>query len=141
VVNRKNLRDSKFVEATLKHAKKPGTLLVKIDRFSFTSNNVLYGVLGERNRYWELFPASGDDGIIPAWSHTIAISASERGSMVFSPWRSSSRLSLRTSQRRDFETLPRIARICSSFTIHMCGSQTTPHLSGKPATFRLFSGR
>jgi len=67
VVNRKNLRDAKFVEATVGHAKKPGTLLVRVDRFSFTSNNVLYGVLGERNRYWELFPASGHDGIIPAW--------------------------------------------------------------------------
>lgn len=68
VVNRTNLRDSKFVETTVEpSAKKSGTLLVRIDRFSFTSNNVLYGVLGERNRYFELFPASGDDRIIPAW--------------------------------------------------------------------------
>lgn len=67
VVNRKNLRDSKFVEATVEHAKKTGTVIVRIDRFAFTSNSVLYGVLGERNKYWELFPASGDNRIIPVW--------------------------------------------------------------------------
>ena len=47
---------------------KDGDVLVKIDRFAFTANNVTYGVVGERIGYWKFFPTGdGDWGIIPVW--------------------------------------------------------------------------
>jgi Protein of unknown function (DUF2855) len=46
-------------------------ILVKVDRFAFTANNITYAVLGDKLGYWQFFPSSGVDahgwGIIPVW--------------------------------------------------------------------------
>jgi hypothetical protein len=42
-------------------------LLVKVDRFAFTANNITYAVMGEELKYWQLFPASHGFGNIPVW--------------------------------------------------------------------------
>jgi hypothetical protein len=34
-----------------------GTVLLKVDRFAITANNVTYAVFGEAMRYWDFFPA------------------------------------------------------------------------------------
>ena len=50
-----------------------GEILVKVERFSFTANNVTYGAVGEQIGYWQFFPphlTDGDDadwGIVPVW--------------------------------------------------------------------------
>ncbi|MCX7319856.1 MAG: DUF2855 family protein [Hyphomicrobiales bacterium] len=42
-------------------------LLVKVDRFAFTANNITYAMLGDIMKYWQLFPAPDDFGNIPVW--------------------------------------------------------------------------
>ena len=45
-------------------------LLLKIDRFAFTANNLTYGVAGDQLGYWNFFPPSGGDndwGVLPVW--------------------------------------------------------------------------
>jgi hypothetical protein len=46
-------------------------ILVKVDRFGLTANNITYGVVGERIGYWNFFPPTDNDdggwGIIPVW--------------------------------------------------------------------------
>ncbi len=42
-------------------------LLVRVDRFAFTANNITYAVLGDELKYWQLFPASEGFGNIPVW--------------------------------------------------------------------------
>jgi Protein of unknown function (DUF2855) len=42
-------------------------LLVKVDRFAFTANNITYAILGDQLKYWQLFPAPKGFGIIPVW--------------------------------------------------------------------------
>ena len=48
-----------------------GEVVVKIDRFAFTANNITYAVAGDQLGYWQFFPPSGDDtegwGVIPVW--------------------------------------------------------------------------
>jgi len=44
-----------------------GQVLLKIDAFSFTANNVTYAVVGEMMRYWEFFPAADGWGRVPVW--------------------------------------------------------------------------
>jgi Protein of unknown function (DUF2855) len=48
-----------------------GEILVRVDRFAFTANNITYAVLGDKLGYWQFFPPAGDDadgwGIIPVW--------------------------------------------------------------------------
>lgn len=46
---------------------KDGEILVKVDRFALTANNVTYGVVGERIGYWKFFPAEEGWGVIPVW--------------------------------------------------------------------------
>ncbi|WP_456686494.1 DUF2855 family protein, partial [Bradyrhizobium sp. P5_C11_2] len=45
----------------------PDALLVKVDRFAFTANNITYAVLGDELKYWQLFPAPHGFGNIPVW--------------------------------------------------------------------------
>ena len=39
-----------------------GEVLLKVDRFAFTANNVTYGVVGDRFSYWDFFPAGRKAG-------------------------------------------------------------------------------
>jgi Protein of unknown function (DUF2855) len=69
IVARDNLQECKFIETRLPDA---GTLLdeallVRVERFAFTANNITYAALGDVLKYWQLFPAPEGFGIIPAW--------------------------------------------------------------------------
>ncbi|TVP87263.1 MAG: DUF2855 family protein [Pseudomonadaceae bacterium] len=44
-----------------------GEVLLAIDRFSFTANNVSYAAFGKRFQYWDFFPAPAPWGQIPVW--------------------------------------------------------------------------
>ena len=48
-----------------------GEILLKIESFAFTANNVTYGVAGDTIGYWKFFPAAQDSdnswGCIPMW--------------------------------------------------------------------------
>lgn len=48
-----------------------GGVRLRIESFAVTANNVTYAVAGERFGYWNFFPASGDDGIVPMWGHAV----------------------------------------------------------------------
>lgn len=66
-VRKDKLSDTKLVSA-LAPELKDGEVLIKVDRFAFTANNVTYGVVGERIGYWKFFPVAEDGwGIIPVW--------------------------------------------------------------------------
>jgi hypothetical protein len=69
VVARDDLQQSKSIETQLPDAGAlpDEALLVKVDRFAFTANNITYAVLGDRLKYWQLFPAPKGFGIIPVW--------------------------------------------------------------------------
>ncbi|UZO79573.1 DUF2855 family protein [Aquimarina sp. ERC-38] len=45
----------------------PDQVMLAIEKFSFTSNNITYGVVGEQMNYWKFFPTQPGYGIIPAW--------------------------------------------------------------------------
>ena len=69
VVARDDLKHSKLVTLPLPDAAQlpEGSLLVKVDRFAFTANNITYALMGEQLKYWDLFPAPQGFGIIPVW--------------------------------------------------------------------------
>lgn len=65
-VDRSNLRKTKAV--TRKMAEPgPGEILVAIDQFGLTANNVTYAVVGEAVGYWSFYPAEGEWGRVPVW--------------------------------------------------------------------------
>lgn len=65
VVAREDLRRNKL--ATEKLEVHPGEVLLKVDSFAFTANNITYAELGELLRYWEFYPAPQGWGNIPVW--------------------------------------------------------------------------
>jgi|SRR5262245_1899008 len=44
-----------------------GELLLRVDRFAFTANNVTYAVFGDAMSYWTFFPSHGGWGRVPVW--------------------------------------------------------------------------
>lgn len=48
-----------------------GDIIVKVDKFAYTSNNITYAVAGDMIGYWQFFPPVGEDtadwGVIPVW--------------------------------------------------------------------------
>ena len=70
-VNKTKLSESRIVD-TEKPALAEGEILLKVDQFSFTANNITYGAAGDMLGYWQFFPAEDNDsgqwGIIPVWA-------------------------------------------------------------------------
>jgi len=69
IVIRNDLQQCKTIETQLPDAETlPGdALLVRVVRFALTANNITYAVIGHELKYWQLFPAPDDYGIIPVW--------------------------------------------------------------------------
>src|SRR3954453_1543366 len=69
IVARNDLQQCKTIVTELPDgdALPEDALLVKVDRFAFTANNITYALLGEQLKYWQLFPAPDGFGIIPVW--------------------------------------------------------------------------
>jgi len=44
-----------------------GQILVDIDKFGLTANNVSYAVTGDSIGYWQFYPAEENWGIVPVW--------------------------------------------------------------------------
>jgi hypothetical protein len=69
IVARNDLQQCKVIETQLPDAAAlpDEALLVKVTRFAFTANNITYAVLGDRLKYWQLFPAPEGFGNVPVW--------------------------------------------------------------------------
>src|ERR1700730_3643118 len=69
IVARDAFQECKFIETNLPEANSlpDEALLVKVERFAFTANNITYATLGDQLKYWQLFPAPEGFGNIPVW--------------------------------------------------------------------------
>jgi NADPH:quinone reductase-like Zn-dependent oxidoreductase len=65
-VDRRQLRKTQVVTADVP-ALRSGEVLVEIDKFGLTANNVSYAVTGDTIGYWGFFPAEGSWGKVPVW--------------------------------------------------------------------------
>ena len=86
-VRRDDLRTTRFVELAppegLELADRE--VLLRVDVFAFTANNVTYAVFGDAMNYWDFFPADDGWGRVPVWgfgevlrSNTAGVEAGER---------------------------------------------------------------
>ncbi|WFU42258.1 DUF2855 family protein [Bradyrhizobium sp. CB82] len=69
VVARSHLEQCKLVETAIPDpaALPVDSLLVRVERFAFTANNITYAVMGDELKYWQIFPAPQGFGNIPVW--------------------------------------------------------------------------
>lgn len=81
IVARHDLQVCKFIETELPEpaALPDEALLIKVDRFPFTANNITYAVAGDRLKYWSLFPAPENFGNIPVWGFGEVIASRHPG--------------------------------------------------------------
>jgi hypothetical protein len=84
IVARDDLQQCKLVETQLPDAAAlpDEALLVKVDRFALTANNITYAVLGDRLKYWQLFPAPDNFGNVPVWGFGDVIASRHPGITV-----------------------------------------------------------
>ena len=84
IVARDDLQQCKLVETELPNAAAlpDEALLVKVDRFALTANNITYAVLGDQLKYWQLFPAPQNFGNIPVWGFGDVIASRHPGITV-----------------------------------------------------------
>lgn len=78
LVRRDDLRRTSLAPAALP-AVDDDKVLLAIDAFGFTANNVTYAAIGERFRYWEFFPAASGWGRIPVWGFATVVASRHRG--------------------------------------------------------------
>jgi hypothetical protein len=81
VVARDDLQQCKTIATELPDADAlpADALLVRVDRFAFTANNITYAILGDQLKYWQLFPAPKDFGMIPVWGFGKVIASRHPG--------------------------------------------------------------
>jgi hypothetical protein len=64
-----------------------GQVLLAIDTFSVTANNVTYGAMGEAMKYFDFFPAEEGWGKVPAWGYADVVDSKadgvEAGARIF----------------------------------------------------------
>jgi len=59
-VRKDDLSTTRIVERDMPELK-TGEVLLRVDHFALTANNVTYGIVGERIGYWKFFPVA-DEG-------------------------------------------------------------------------------
>jgi len=81
IVARNDLQQCRTIETRLPDAPEfpRDMLLVKVDRFAFTANNITYATLGDDMKYWQLFPAPDGFGNIPVWGFGDVIASKHPG--------------------------------------------------------------
>jgi hypothetical protein len=81
VVRRDDLRDCAFVESTVPRESDlaPGQVLLAVDRFALTANNITYAVFGEAMAYWSFFPAAEGFGRVPVWGFADVVRSAHPG--------------------------------------------------------------
>ncbi|MFZ6044601.1 DUF2855 family protein [Pseudomonas sp. CR3202] len=68
LVDRSDLARCELRETSLApDSLEPGQVLLRVDRFAFTANNITYAAMGEAMHYWRFFPAREGWGIVPVW--------------------------------------------------------------------------
>ncbi len=69
LVRRDSLETVKFADGASPEATAlaPGEVLLRVDAFSFTANNISYAIFGDFMNYWNFFPAEDGWGRVPVW--------------------------------------------------------------------------
>jgi uncharacterized protein DUF2855 len=66
-VDRSDYSKTRFDEQVITAGLQSGQVLLQVNRFAFTANNITYAAVGDQIGYWKFFPAVGGEGTIPVW--------------------------------------------------------------------------
>ena len=67
------LMNVRQVETTIHLDDNPNAVLLEVEQFGFSANNITYALLGDRFGYWGFFPGSPGYGITPVWGFATVV--------------------------------------------------------------------
>lgn len=84
IVQKSHLPECKVVALEVPTAENlpEGKVVLKVDQFAFTSNNVTYAAFGNAMKYWDFFPTQEGWGNIPVWGFGDVIASNVDGIAV-----------------------------------------------------------
>lgn len=69
LVDRANIRSTQIHNHQI-DAIEDGQILIEVDQFALTANNITYAAIGEQLMYWNFFPTDvAGHGIVPVWGY------------------------------------------------------------------------
>src|SRR5436190_5171907 len=77
IVARDDLARCKFISTSIPSAADlpADALLVQVERFALTANNITYAMMGEELKYWQLFPTPAGFGNVPVWGFGMVLAS------------------------------------------------------------------
>lgn len=66
LIDKGDITHSRIVEESLQKIGE-GEVLMKIEKYAFTTNNITYAVIGHKLGYWNFFPVDETWGKVPVW--------------------------------------------------------------------------
>tara|TARA_R110000787_G_scaffold15088_49_gene46642 strand:- start:1675 stop:2760 length:1086 start_codon:yes stop_codon:yes gene_type:complete len=80
-VRQNDFHEARWVEQPLAEARE-NQLLLKVDRFALTANNITYAAYGDILGYWMFYPCAEGWGQIPVWGYADVIQSGVEGVAV-----------------------------------------------------------
>lgn len=74
-INRSDLFKTEQKDNTLNGDLAADEVIMKIDHFALTANNITYAAFGDRMQYWDFFPAHDGFGSVPVWGFADVIAS------------------------------------------------------------------
>ncbi len=90
LVKKVNLKETCFISSPETSPLKANEILLEIEHFAFTSNNVTYAAFGDAMNYWQFFPVAAAHegwGRIPVWGFSKVIALGSPASDASGPAR------------------------------------------------------
>jgi len=102
LVDRRDLQRA-TIAATDLPPESEGEVLLQVEGFALTANNVTYGRIGDQVGFWRFFPAPEGLGRIPAWGHAQVVRSRAAdvavGLRLFGYWPMSTHVTARLEKR------------------------------------------
>lgn len=78
LVNRNDISKTKVAERPFPELG-DGDVLLEVERFGLSANNITYAVLGDEMGYWKFFPAPDGFGSVPVWGFGVVVESNSDG--------------------------------------------------------------
>jgi len=75
LINQHHIEEIRLLNQNTPNTLSEGQVLMKVDRFAFTANNITYAALGKALNYWNFFPTEEGWGKLPTWGFAAVIAS------------------------------------------------------------------